>query len=126
MITTTIDSYKMLISQPKVDHHSLFKQITRRLQMKKGALSKTDIIMSYMEEVKKDLMKNLDIDIRDDVSMTSAGHTTEGGESYMASEAQSDDNEEIDIDTLPQQLQNQVIERLLKESDGLPVSQVGV
>uniref|UniRef100_M1DLE8 Uncharacterized protein n=1 Tax=Solanum tuberosum TaxID=4113 RepID=M1DLE8_SOLTU len=87
-------------------------------------------------------MKNLDIDIRDDISMASASHTNDDEESCMAGEVQSDiSNEEIDIDTLLQRLQDQVeesssntackgkgkiFERLSKESVGLPISQEGV
>jgi len=68
--------------------------------MKKGLISKSEAIAIYMEEVKRDLMKNLDIDIRDDISMASASHTNDDEELCMAREAQSaDSNEEIDIDT---------------------------
>jgi len=79
--------------------------------MKKGLISKSEAIAIYMEEVKRDLMKNLDIDIRDDISMASASHTNDDEESCMAGEAQSaNSNEEIDIDTLLQRLQDQVEE----------------
>ncbi|KAG5609745.1 hypothetical protein H5410_021026 [Solanum commersonii] len=55
----------------------------------------------YMEEVKRDLIKNLDIDIGDDISMASASHTNNDDEECIAGEAQSDhSNEEIDIDAL--------------------------
>ncbi|KAG5586250.1 hypothetical protein H5410_046684 [Solanum commersonii] len=149
MIITSIDTYRITTSQPKVDIHNPFKQIDRRLQMNKGTHFKNDIIashieeisatiypwhkqatplkkasdenrnthfkneiiVSYIEEVKKDLLRNLDIYICDDVSMESTGHITEGEESYIAGEAQTaDSNEEIDIDSLLQQIQNQVEE----------------
>uniref|UniRef100_M1DSA3 Uncharacterized protein n=1 Tax=Solanum tuberosum TaxID=4113 RepID=M1DSA3_SOLTU len=96
-------------SKPQVDDLSQFKEIARKLQMKKGLISKSEAIAIYMEEVKRNLMKNLDIDIRDDRSMASASHTNDGEESCMAGEAQSaNSNEEIDIDTLLQRLQDQV------------------
>ncbi|KAG5619584.1 hypothetical protein H5410_004802 [Solanum commersonii] len=57
------------------DTLSPFKQIARKLHMKKGIISRSEAIALYMEEVKKDLIKNLDIDIGDDISMTSATHT---------------------------------------------------
>ncbi|KAG5572186.1 hypothetical protein H5410_061952 [Solanum commersonii] len=73
--------------------------------MKKGLISKLEAIAIYMEEVKR-FMKNLDIDIRDDISMASASHTNDDEESCMAGEAQTtNSNEEIDIDTLLQRLQ---------------------
>ncbi|KAG5580071.1 hypothetical protein H5410_050698 [Solanum commersonii] len=79
--------------------------------MKKGVISKSEAIAIYMEELKRDLMKNLDIDIRDDISMASASHTNDDEESCMAGEAQSaNSNEEIDIDTLFQRLKHQVEE----------------
>ncbi|KAG5571638.1 hypothetical protein H5410_061404 [Solanum commersonii] len=69
--------------------------------MKKGVISKLEPIVMYMEEVKRDLVKNLDLDIRDDISMASASHTNNDDEACMAGEAQSDNsNEEIDIDAL--------------------------
>ncbi|KAG5623359.1 hypothetical protein H5410_008577 [Solanum commersonii] len=58
-------------------------------------------------ESKKRFNKNLDIDIRDDISMASATHTNDNEESCMAGEAWSaNSNEEIDIDTLLQGLQD--------------------
>uniref|UniRef100_M1D8W2 Uncharacterized protein n=1 Tax=Solanum tuberosum TaxID=4113 RepID=M1D8W2_SOLTU len=110
LINTTIDKYQDTErSKPQVDDLSPFKQIARKLQMKKGLISKSKAIAIYMEEVKRDLIKNLDIDIRDDISMASASHTNDDEESCMAREAQSaNSNEEIDIDTLLQRLQDQV------------------
>ncbi|KAG5615272.1 hypothetical protein H5410_015096 [Solanum commersonii] len=64
-----------------------------------------------MEEVKGDLMKNLDIAIRADISMVLTSHTNDDDESCMAEEAQStNSNEEIDIDALLKTLQEQVEE----------------
>ncbi|KAG5577380.1 hypothetical protein H5410_057514 [Solanum commersonii] len=84
-----------------------FKQITRKLQMKKGPISKSEAIALYMEEVKKDLMKNLDIDIKDDITMASTSHTNDEDEANcLAGEGQdADSNEEINIDTLLQNYQ---------------------
>ncbi|KAG5579925.1 hypothetical protein H5410_050552 [Solanum commersonii] len=94
-----------------MDDLSPFKQVARKLQMKKGLISKSEAIALYMEEVKRDLMRNLDIDVRDDVSMASASHTNDDEELCMAGEAQSaNSNEEIDINTLLQRLQDQVEE----------------
>ncbi|KAG5631684.1 hypothetical protein H5410_003401 [Solanum commersonii] len=98
-------------SKSQVDELSPFKQIARQLHMKKGLISKSEAIVIYMEEVKRDLMENLDIDIRDDISTVSASHTNIYDESCMAGKAQSaNSNEEIDIDALLKRLQEQVEE----------------
>ncbi|KAG5572773.1 hypothetical protein H5410_062539 [Solanum commersonii] len=81
-----------------IEESSLFKKIARKLQIKKGLISKFEAIAIYMEEVKKDLMKNLDIDIRDDISMISTSHTNEDEDAYMGGdclggEGQPDDEE---------------------------------
>uniref|UniRef100_M1B012 Uncharacterized protein n=1 Tax=Solanum tuberosum TaxID=4113 RepID=M1B012_SOLTU len=95
-----------------VEDHSPFKQITRKLQMKKGIISKSEAIALYMEEVKKDLMKNLDIDIKDDISMASASHTNEDDEAIcLAGEGQDADSiEEIHLDAFFQKTQQHVEE----------------
>ncbi|KAG5579928.1 hypothetical protein H5410_050555 [Solanum commersonii] len=67
-----INNYRVQeISEPQEDSLSPFKQISRKLHMKRGIVSRSEAIALYMEEVKKDLMKNLDIDIKDDISMAS-------------------------------------------------------
>ncbi|KAH0765002.1 hypothetical protein KY285_000873 [Solanum tuberosum] len=70
--------------------------------MKKGLISKSEAIALYMEEVKKDLMKNLDIEIKDDIFMASASHTNVYDDNVcIAGEGQdADSNEEIDIEAL--------------------------
>uniref|UniRef100_M1D9A0 Uncharacterized protein n=1 Tax=Solanum tuberosum TaxID=4113 RepID=M1D9A0_SOLTU len=95
-------------SKPRmVEDHSPFKQITRKLQMKKGLISKSEAIALYMEEVKKDLMKTLDIGIKDDISMASASHTNvEDDATCPVGEGQdSDSSEETDLDALFQKFQ---------------------
>nr|XP_009801192.1 PREDICTED: uncharacterized protein LOC104246970 [Nicotiana sylvestris] len=66
---------------------SPFQQVIRKLQMKKGAISKKEIIASYFEEIKKDLAKNFETEIGDDISMTSIGNTSDE-EVCAAGEAQ--------------------------------------
>lgn len=66
---------------------SLFKQMTRKLPMKKGAISKKEIYASYFEEVKNDLMQNMDIEKSDDISMAFVGNTTEDDEICAAGES---------------------------------------
>uniref|UniRef100_M1DY34 Uncharacterized protein n=1 Tax=Solanum tuberosum TaxID=4113 RepID=M1DY34_SOLTU len=57
-------------------------------------------------------MKNLDIDIKYDISMASASHTNEDDDTTcLAGEGQdSDNNEEVDIDALFKKFQEQVEE----------------
>ncbi|KAG5615855.1 hypothetical protein H5410_015679 [Solanum commersonii] len=95
-----------------MEDHSPFKQITRKLQMKKGLFSKSETIALFMEEVKKDLMKNLDINIKDDIFMASASHINEEDDATRpAGEGQDvDSSEEIDLDALFQKFQQQVEE----------------
>ncbi|KAG5605751.1 hypothetical protein H5410_027243 [Solanum commersonii] len=83
-----------------IEDISPFKKITRKLQMKKGLISKSEAIEIYMEEVKKDLIKNLDIDIKDDISMMSASHTNEEEDACIAGEGQDVDEKEIDLETI--------------------------
>uniref|UniRef100_M1DT42 Uncharacterized protein n=1 Tax=Solanum tuberosum TaxID=4113 RepID=M1DT42_SOLTU len=94
-----------------MDDFSPFKKITKKLQMNKGLISKSEAIALYMEEVKKDLMKNLDIEIKDDISMVSASHTNEKDDNCIAGNGKDvDSNKEIDIETLLQNYQRQIEE----------------
>ncbi|KAH0650942.1 hypothetical protein KY284_030854 [Solanum tuberosum] len=89
--------YNIATSEPQViEDLSPFKKITRKLQMKKGLILKSEAISLNMEEVKKDLMRNLDIEIKDDISMASASHTNDDDDNCIAGEGQ-DADEEIDI-----------------------------
>ncbi|KAG5615880.1 hypothetical protein H5410_015704, partial [Solanum commersonii] len=89
-----------------MDYFSPFKKITRKLQMKKGLISKSEAIVLYMEEVKKDLMKNLDIDMKDDISMASTSHTNkEDDVTCLAGEGQDDNDEEVYLYALFSQFQ---------------------
>lgn len=81
------------------DEFSPLKSIARKFQMKKGIVSKSKIIASYIEEVKKDLMWNLDRENVSDISMASAGHNTDNEEDYLAGESQNiQSNEELGLD----------------------------
>ncbi|KAG5631646.1 hypothetical protein H5410_003363 [Solanum commersonii] len=111
-INVTISKYyDTATMEPQViEDLSPFKKITRKLQMKKGLISKSEAIAIYMEEVKKDLMKNLDIDIKDDISMVSASHTNEEEDACIAGEEQDVDEEEIDLETILKRYQQQLKE----------------
>ncbi|KAG5598445.1 hypothetical protein H5410_029815 [Solanum commersonii] len=84
LINDKINNYHVQeIAEPQEDSLSPFKQISRKLHMKKGIVSRSETIALYMEEVKKDLMKNLDIDIGDDISMPIAIHTNQDDETIF-------------------------------------------
>ncbi|KAG5577034.1 hypothetical protein H5410_057168 [Solanum commersonii] len=91
LINVTISKYyDTAHMEPQVmEDLSPFKKIIRKLQMKKGLISKSEAIAIYMEEVKKYLMKNLDLDIKDDISIVSASHTNDEDE-CIAGEGQQD------------------------------------
>ncbi|KAG5601416.1 hypothetical protein H5410_032786 [Solanum commersonii] len=112
LINVTISKYyDTATMEPQViEDLSPFKKITRKLQMKKGLISKSEAIAIYMEEVKKDLMKNLDIDIKDDISMVAASHTNEEEDACIAGEGQDVDEEEIDLETILKCYQQQLEE----------------
>ncbi|KAG5574006.1 hypothetical protein H5410_063772 [Solanum commersonii] len=92
-----------------MEDSSPFKRITRKLQMKKGLISKSEAIAIYMEKVKKDLMKNLVFDIKDDISMVSASHTNEEEDACITGEGQDVDEEE-DLETILKRYQQQLEE----------------
>ncbi|KAF3667875.1 hypothetical protein FXO37_09816 [Capsicum annuum] len=102
LIKKAIDKYKEqrdMAPMPQKDDISPFKNITRRLQLKKRIISRSEIIASYMEEVKKDLMRNIDMKNASDISMESASHTMDNEEDCLAGESQSiQSNGDIDLD----------------------------
>ncbi|KAG5632037.1 hypothetical protein H5410_003754 [Solanum commersonii] len=112
LINVTISKYyDTAHTEPQVmEDSSPVKKITRKLQMKKGLISKSEAIAIYMEEVKKDLMKNLNFDIKDDISMVSASHTNEEEDACIAGEGQDVDNEEEDLETILKRYQQQLEE----------------
>ncbi|KAK4345062.1 hypothetical protein RND71_035238 [Anisodus tanguticus] len=76
-ITATMEDYtKLKNEQPKSEANSPFQHIARKIQLKKGVISKAEIISSYMAEVKRDLMKNLGEEFSSNTSMASV-HTEE-------------------------------------------------
>ena len=66
--------------------------------MKKGAISKSELLTSYMEEVKKDLIKNMGMKFY--ISMATSN---EEEDTFIAGESQSiHSTEEMDIETFLQ------------------------
>ncbi|KAG5632979.1 hypothetical protein H5410_004696 [Solanum commersonii] len=111
--------YKTATMEPQVmEGLSPFKKITRKLQMKKGLISKSEAIALYMEEVKKDLLKNLDLEIKDDISIALASHTNEEDDTCIVGEGQDVDEEEIDIETILKRYQQQIEESFTASTTG--------
>ncbi|KAG5590636.1 hypothetical protein H5410_041150 [Solanum commersonii] len=112
LINVTISKYyDTAHTEPQVmEDSSPFKRIARKLQMKKGLISKSEAIAIYMEEVKKDLMKNHDFDIKYDISMVSASHTNEEEDACIAGEGQNVDDEDEDLETILKRYQQQLEE----------------
>ena len=76
--------------------------------MKKGAISKSELLTSYMEEVKKDLIKNMGMKFSDNIFMATSN---EEEDTVIAGESQSiHSTEEMDIETFLQQFRNQIEE----------------
>ncbi|KAG5571474.1 hypothetical protein H5410_061240 [Solanum commersonii] len=75
--------------------------------MKKGLISKSEGIALYMEEIKKDLMRNHDIDIKNDISMASTRHTNEEDDTCATGEGH-DIDEEMDIEAILRNYQQQI------------------
>ncbi|KAG5595776.1 hypothetical protein H5410_037008 [Solanum commersonii] len=112
LINVTISKhYDTTHMEPQVmEDLSPFKKTTRKLQMKKELISKSEAIAIYMEEVKKDLMKNLDFDIKDDISMVSVSHTNEEEDVCITGEGQQEIDDETDLETILKRYQQQLEE----------------
>ncbi|KAG5631794.1 hypothetical protein H5410_003511 [Solanum commersonii] len=80
--------------------------------MKKGIISKSEAIALYMEEVKRDLMKNLYFDIKDDTSMAS-GVVRD----ICREKGQDIDDEEEDLETILKRYQKQMEESSTSTTD---------
>ncbi|KAG5570722.1 hypothetical protein H5410_060488 [Solanum commersonii] len=92
-----------------------FKQITRKLQIKMGAISKLELLSSYMEGVKKDLIKNMGIEFSDNITMATSN---EKEDTCIAGESQSvHSTEEMNIETSLQQFNNQIWKNLLVQTN---------
>ena len=82
--------------------------------MKGGIISRSEILTSYMEEIKKDLIKHLEKNVTDDMSVTTSN---EDEENCLAEESQI--IKEMDIKEFLQQFPNQVKESsITKEFKG--------
>ncbi|KAI5677158.1 hypothetical protein M9H77_08108 [Catharanthus roseus] len=77
---------------------SPFHHIATKLKWQKEVITKDDLIRSYMEELKKELVKNLITDDRTDISMAGSSN-----EDCLAGESQDPDMDEFsetDIDQM--------------------------
>ncbi|KAI5662500.1 hypothetical protein M9H77_21823 [Catharanthus roseus] len=91
---------------------SPFHHITTKLKLQKEVITKEDLIRSYMEELKKDLVKNLIDNDKTDVSMTGSSN-----EDCLAGESQDPDMEDIsetDIDQMAKELEAEARKEIFK------------
>ncbi|KAG5605045.1 hypothetical protein H5410_026537 [Solanum commersonii] len=84
----------------EVDLDALFKKFQE--QVEESCCTSTAAKGKNKRIVKKDLMKNLDIDIKDDISMASTSHTNDDDDNTcIAGKGQDiDSNEEVDLHAL--------------------------
>ncbi|KAI5653761.1 hypothetical protein M9H77_30948 [Catharanthus roseus] len=97
-------SYNKMKDKGEIKSTSPFYHISTKLKMQKEVISKEDLIRSYMEELKKDLVKNLITDDRTDVSMTGSSN-----EDCLAGESQEPDMKdfsEVDIDQMVKEIED--------------------
>ncbi|KAI5676714.1 hypothetical protein M9H77_07664 [Catharanthus roseus] len=83
---------------------SPFHHLTTRLKLQKDVISKEDVIRSYTEKLKKELVKSLLLEDQTDVSMTGSSN-----EDCLAGESQDpdmDDFSEADIDHMVKDIED--------------------
>lgn len=86
--------------------------------MKSGPISKEELLASYMEEVKKDLTKNMGIEFSNNISMVISNE--EEGSCLVESSQSVHSAEEMDIESIEsflQQIKNQMGEFSNKEKN---------
>ncbi|KAI5667477.1 hypothetical protein M9H77_17330 [Catharanthus roseus] len=72
-----------------------YSQLTTMLKLQKDVIPKEDLIKSYMEELKKELIKNLLPEDKTDISMTGSSN-----EDCLAGESQDPDMDEFSEDNI--------------------------
>ncbi|KAI5654233.1 hypothetical protein M9H77_31420 [Catharanthus roseus] len=80
---------------------SPFHHITTRLKLQKDVISKDDLIRSYMEELKKELVKNLLTDDKTDILMAGSSN-----ENCLAGESEDPDLDEFSATDIHQMVQD--------------------
>ncbi|KAI5641436.1 hypothetical protein M9H77_00426 [Catharanthus roseus] len=80
---------------------SPFHHITTRLKLQKDVISKDDLIRSYMEELKKELVKNLLPDDKTDISMAGSSN-----EDCLVGESQDPNMDEFSATDIDQMVQD--------------------
>ncbi|KAI5658242.1 hypothetical protein M9H77_27035 [Catharanthus roseus] len=77
-----------------------YSQLTTMLKLQKDVIPKEDLIKSYMEELKKELIKNLFPEDKTDISMTGSSN-----EDCLAGESQDPDMDEFSEDNIDHMVQ---------------------
>ncbi|KAI5653582.1 hypothetical protein M9H77_30769 [Catharanthus roseus] len=83
---------------------SPFQHIATKLKLQKEVITNKELIRSYVEELKKDLVKNLVEDNKSDVSMTGSSN-----EECLAGESQDPNMEEISEEDIDQMAREKYI-----------------
>ncbi|KAI5673471.1 hypothetical protein M9H77_13835 [Catharanthus roseus] len=87
---------------------SPFSQLSSMLRLKKDVIPKEDLIKSYLQEFKKELIKNLLPDDKTDISMAGSSN-----EDCLAGESQDpNDNDDMDEDNLNEDDINQMVKAM--------------
>ncbi|KAI3827927.1 hypothetical protein L1987_02016 [Smallanthus sonchifolius] len=91
---------------------SPFEHISNRLLSSKPSSSKTDILLSYMEDVKKDMQKHFNMEKRDSTKTMSMSSNDQDDNQFscLAREAQPTDEElkNFDVDSVFKELFNNI------------------
>ncbi|KAI5656659.1 hypothetical protein M9H77_25452 [Catharanthus roseus] len=96
----------------KIKSISPFHHIATKLKLQKDVITKEDLIRSYMEELKRDLVKNLIKNDKTNVSMTSSSN-----KNCLAGESQDPDMEDIseaDIDQMVKEMEAEARKEIKK------------
>ncbi|KAI5675249.1 hypothetical protein M9H77_06199 [Catharanthus roseus] len=107
------DKYQTMKEKGEIKEISPFYHIATKLKLQKEVITKEDLIRSYMEELKKDLVKNLFEDNKSDVSMTGSSN-----EDCFAGESQDPNMEEIseeDIDQMAKEIEEQARKEIFQK-----------
>lgn len=109
LINETIGSYKEQIKlKQQRETPSPFQQIARKIQLIKGhdQMTKDEILAHYFEEIKKDLIHNLNQEGPSDMSMTESSQNEEDDTELYPGEGQEPFDEDFDEDKITAMIDN--------------------
>ena len=119
LIKSRLEEYRLQIkSKQQRESPSHFQNIERKLIMQKGKVSKEELIASYIEEVKKDLIRNLGEEIVDNKSDTSMATSSKGENPYacLAGESQDPDEDIPSTEDIFDALKDTLLDNIRKKT----------